>query len=168
MSFDIFFVRLRFEAETVERKNPFTGEVMKARPEQPLTPEELEAVQEVLAEFGAREPDRHGWYVPDFGDGGVAEVVGSDLSTGCQVAIRRLTPETVRFLFGMLRAADWAMFPAMEGNPAIVSSPGGAGAAAGSFPEVVCGSAEELGALLSGGYGAWERYRDRVVRGDQG
>jgi hypothetical protein len=55
------------------------------------------------------------------------------------------------------------MFPAMEGNPAIVSSPGLVSEFAGRFTEVVCGSPEELGAILSGGYEAWERYRDRIV-----
>ena len=46
------------------------------------------------------------------------------------------------------------MFPAMEGNPAIVSTQGMAIEFADSFPEVVCGSPEELGAILSGGYDA--------------
>ena len=32
-----------------------------------------------------------------------------------------------------------------------------------SFPEVVWGSPEELGAILSGDYDAWKRYRDQIV-----
>jgi hypothetical protein len=34
---------------------------------------------------------------------------------------------------------------------------------ADSFPEVVCGSPKELGAILSGGYEGWDRYRDQIV-----
>ena len=53
--------------------------------------------------------------------------------------------------------------PVIEGNPAIVSSPGLAIGFADNFPEVVCGSPEELGAILSGDYDAWKRYRDQIV-----
>ena len=60
----------------------------------------------------------------------------------------------LRFLIDLLNAAEWVMFPAMEGNPAIVSTQGMAIEFADSFPEVVCGSPEELGAILSGGYDA--------------
>jgi len=42
------------------------------------------------------------------------------------------------------------MFPAMGGKPAIVSSQGIAKEFADSFTEVVCGSPEELGVILSG------------------
>jgi hypothetical protein len=111
----------------------------------------------------ARGPDEFGCYVVEFGDGGGAEVFASDLGDGCMAAVRGLTPDLLGFLFDLLGAADWVMMPAMEGNPAIVSAPGLASAFADSFPEVVCGSPEELGAILSGGYEAWKRYRDQVV-----
>jgi len=55
------------------------------------------------------------------------------------------------------------LLPVIEGNPAIVSSPGLAIGFSDSFPEVVCGSPEELGAILSGDYDAWKRYRDQIV-----
>ncbi len=67
----------------------------------------------------------------------------------------------------MLKSADWVLLPAMQGNPAIVSSPGLAFGFANNSPEVVCGSPEELGAILSGGFEAWEKYRDRVGRSDR-
>ena len=47
MSFDIFFMRSRFRDETVEKKNPFTGEVASVRSHEPLSDPELQAVQEV-------------------------------------------------------------------------------------------------------------------------
>ena len=79
------------------------------------------------------------------------------------VALRGLTPDLLRFLYDLLGAADWVLLPAMEGNPAIVSSPGLSSGFADRFPEVVCGSPEELGTILSGGFDAWRAYRDRIV-----
>lgn len=51
--------------------------------------------------------------------------------------LRDLTADLIRFLFDLLRAADWAIILPMEGYPAIVSLHGGegdcrAGAAAGA------------------------------------
>jgi hypothetical protein len=163
MSFDIFFSPRRQGTEPVERRNPFTGEPMMVLPSVPLSDDVLGAVRKVFERAKARGPDEFGCYVVEFGDGGEAEVFGSDLGDGCMVALRGLTPDLLGFLFDLLGAADWVMFPAMEGNPAIVSAPGLASAFADSFPEVVCGSPEELGAILSDGYEAWRRYRDQVV-----
>ncbi len=164
MGFDIFFVRSRFRDEKVEKKNPFTGEVMSVRPQEPLTDSELRAVRGVLRGAGATEPDEFGYCLIEFEDGGDAEVHTSRLEEGCGVTLRSgLSPDCLRFLLDLLKAAEWVMLPAMEGNPAIVSSPGLASEFAGSFPEVVCGTPEELGAILSGGYEAWERYRDQIV-----
>jgi hypothetical protein len=85
------------------------------------------------------------------GDGGGAEVFADRLETGCMIALRGLTPDLLRFLFALLRAADWVLLPAMEGSPAIVTSPGLASSFADSHPEVVCKSPEELGTVLSTG-----------------
>src|SRR3954453_13179778 len=164
MGFDIFFVRSRLRSERVERRNPFTGEVMSVRPQEPLTDSELRAVREVLRKAGTPGPDEYGCSLIGFGDGGTATVNTDGLEEGCSVTIRRgLSPDCLRFLIDLLNAAEWVMFPAMEGNPAIVSSPGLASGFADGFPEVVCGSPGELGAILSGGYDAWRRYRDRIV-----
>jgi hypothetical protein len=153
MSFDIYFVRSKLRNETVEWKNPYTGEVKSIRPQEPLTESELQAVRAVLQKAGAQEPGEHGHSVISFGDGGAAEVYTDDLDKGCSVTPRLgLSPDCLRFLTALLNAAEWVMFPAMEGNPAIVSSKGIANEFADSFTEVVCGSPEELGAILSGGF----------------
>jgi hypothetical protein len=164
MGFDIFFVRSRLRDEVVEKKDPFTGEVMSVRPPEPLTEPQLWAIREVLRRAGAPEPDEYGHSLVEFKDGGDAEVHTDRLEEGCSVTLRSgLSPDCLRLLFDLLKSAEWVMFPAMEGNPAIVSSPGLASEFADDFPEVVCGSPEELGAILSGGYDAWERYRDQIV-----
>lgn len=165
MSFDIFYQPCRFGAEPVEQKNPFTGEVQTVLPVKPLSPRDLKAVRGVLECAAAVGPDEHGCYLVQFGDGGVAEVyAGNDIETGCMTALRRgLTPDLLGFLFDLLRAADWVMLPAMEGNPAITALPGRAEGFADSFPEVVCDSVEELRAVLTGGFDEWKRYRDQIV-----
>jgi hypothetical protein len=164
MGFDIFYLRSRFRDEMVEQKNPFTGEVKSVRPQEPLSDSELQAVRDVLRRAEATEPDEFGFCLVEFEDGGDAEVHTSRLEEGCGVTLRSgLSPDCLQFLLDLLKAAEWAMFPAMEGNPAIVSSPGLASEFADRFPEVVCGSPEELGAILSGGYEAWEKYREQIV-----
>jgi hypothetical protein len=163
MSFDLFFQACRSGTQPVERKNPVTGEVQTSVPVEPLSAEDVRAIRGVLARAGAREPDEFGCFVVELGDGGGAEVFARDLANGCMVALRGLTPDLLQFLYDLLAAARWVLLPAMEGNPAVVKSPGLASGFADDFPEVVCGSPEELGALLSGGYDAWRKYRDQIV-----
>jgi hypothetical protein len=154
MSFDLFYQPCRSGTEPVERRNPFTGEIQTSLPVEPLSAEDLQAIQAVLAGVGARGPDEFGCFVVELGDCGGAEVFASDLASGCTVALRGLTPDMLRFLYDLLAAAHWVLLPAMEGNPAIVTSPNLASGFADSFPEVVCGSPDELGEILSGGYDA--------------
>jgi hypothetical protein len=163
MGFDIFFSPGRQGTERIERTNPFTGLPMTVLPTIPLSDDELAAVRKVFERAKARGPDEYGCYVVELADGGGAEVFAKDVADGCMVTVRGLSPDCLRFLFDLLKAAEWVMFPAMEGNPAIVSSPGLASEFADSFPEVVCGSPGELGEILSGGYEAWERYRDQIA-----
>jgi hypothetical protein len=163
MSFDLFYQPCRSGTEPVERKNPFTGEIQTSLPVEPLSAGDVRAVRRVLAGVGACGPDEFGCFVVELGDGGGAEVFASDLATGCSVALGGLTPSLWQFLYELLTAAHWVLLPAMEGSLAIVSSPGLASGFADSFPEVVCGSPEELGAILSGGYGVWKSFRDRIV-----
>jgi hypothetical protein len=165
MSFDICYQPCRFGMERVAQRNPFTGEVKEVLPALPLCPSDLKAVQDVLASVSALKADEHGCYLVQFRDGGFAEVyAGKGLETGCMIALRMaLTPDLLRFLYNLLRAADWIMLPAMEDTPAITAVPGRAEGFADSFPEVVCNSARELGALLTGGFESWKRYRDQIL-----
>jgi hypothetical protein len=164
MGFDIFFVGSRVRDEVVEGRSPFTGKVMSSRPQEPLADPELRAIRAVLLRAGAQEDVESGYSIIRFGDGGEAEFQTTGLEKGCTVTLRGgPSRDCLRFLVDLLNAAEWVMLPAMEGNPAIVSTPGLASGVADGFPKVVCGSPEELDAVLSGGYQAWERYRDQVV-----
>jgi hypothetical protein len=168
MSFDIFFQPCRFGDRPIERMNPLTGKPQSSLPNEPLTPAELDAVRHLLERTEAAGPDEHGCYVVRFGDGGGAEVFGGDLRTGCMVAVRGITPDLLQFLIDLLRAGNWVMLPAMEGDIAITASPESLRGVPDGFPRVViCDSAEELGVLLTDGFGAWQRYRDQVAGSEE-
>jgi hypothetical protein len=162
MSFDLFYQPCHFGTEPVERKDASAGEVQTDLPVKPLSADDLKSVQRVLAR-DAQGPDELGDFIVEAGDGGAAEIFCTDLSTGVMVSVRSLTPHVLRFLFDLLKAADWVLLPAMEDSAAIVSSPGLASGFADNFPEVVCESPEDLGKILSGGYDAWTGYRDQIL-----
>ena len=118
MGFDLFFIRSRSRDEMVEKTNPFTREVMSVRLLEPLTDSELQAVREVLRGAGGPELDQTGYSLIQFGDGGAAEVHTSGLEEGCAVTLREsLSPDCLRFLLDLLRAAEWVMLPAMDVAP---------------------------------------------------
>ena len=166
MSFDIFFQPCRFTGKPVEMKNLFTGEVQLTVPNQTLTADELAAVQRVLHDGMTDGPDEFGCYRVQLPDGGSAEVYGNDLVTGCMVSLRGLSPDLAGFLMDMLKAGNWVMLPAMEESMAITASPDRVTGVPDGFPKiVVCNAVDELGALLSAGFGAWQRYRDQVTGG---
>lgn len=164
MSFDIFFQPVRYSGKTLKKKNPFTGQVQSVLESDPLTPAEVQAVRAVLKEAGAKQADEFGCYALRVADGGEAEVVGENLAESCMVALRGLTPGLVTFLMDLLKAGNWVMLPAMEGNPALTAAPDHLKGVPKDFPEITtCTSADELGVILTNGLGAWQRYRDQVV-----
>lgn len=165
MSFDIVYQPCQLEAAPVEKKNPFTGEAQTYRPARPLSPADLKAVRVVIERADASAPDEFGCRIVRFGDGREVEIhAGEGLETGCLVVLRDgLSPALARFLFDLLRAADWIMLPAMEGNPAIAALPGRAKVFSDDFPEVVCNSAEELRAALGEGRNDWDQYKVPII-----
>jgi hypothetical protein len=164
MSFDIFFMPCRFGDRLIEEKNELTGETRSVLPNEPLTADELKAVEEVLEEATVRGSGDPGYYVVRAKDGGEAEVFASDLGHGCMVALRGITPGLLGSLINLLKAGNWCMVPIMEDNVAIVPSLRAVKSVPDDFPQiVVCDSGEELGTLLSGGFCAWKKYRDQVV-----
>lgn len=167
MSFDVFFQPCRFTGSPIIKKNPFTDEDLTTFPNEPLSELEVKAVQDVLKRANATNPDEHGCYVVQLGDGSGAELFGSDLATGCMVALRGITSELIQFLFDLLQAGNWVMLPAMEDALAITTSPGCLKGIPDDFPKiVVCHSAAELAVLLSDGFQAWETYKDQIL-GDE-
>lgn len=166
MSFDIFFQTGRFAGKPVVKKNPFTGKAQTVFPEEPLTAAEVKAVRQVLKGIDAQGPDKHGCYIVELADGGGAEVFADKLKMGCMVALRDITPHLIQFLFDLLKAGNWVMLSPLEDAVAITASPGIVKGVPDEFPKVVvCNTTDELGVLLTKGVKAWQKHRDKVVRG---
>ncbi len=168
MSFDIIFRPCRYKGIVVEKTNPFTEEVQTVLANEPLNAAELRAVKKVLKQAKAPCPAEHGCYFVELDDGGGAEVFGSDLETGCMVALRGMTPDLCRFLYALLKAGNWVLIPAMEDAVAITASLRSIRGVPDDFPRiVVCNSVEELAALLADGVRVWAQYRDQFVGDDE-
>jgi hypothetical protein len=166
MSFDIFYQPCRYGGKPVKIENRFTGKVVSQIPNAPLTAAELRAVQGILKKTKAQGPDEFGSYSISLRDGGEAEVNGTDLASGCMVAVRGMTSDLIQFLYDLLKAGNWVMRPVMEESATITTAPDCIKGMPADFPKLaVCNSPEELGVLLTDGLQAWEKHRDQVVKG---
>lgn len=166
MSFDIYFQPCRFGPTPVLVENRFTGESKPELPNEPLKPAQMRAVRKILQNAKTAGPDEFGCYLVELDDGGAAEVFAKDFATGCMAAVRGITPDLLQFLFEVLEAGQWAMLPVMEPAVAITTSLDYLHGVPDDFPRTVaCGTADELGVLLTKGVKAWEKYRDQVVSG---
>ena len=164
MGFDIFYQPCRFGPEKIERPDPHhPGRTRMELPDEPLTAAELAAVHQVLMEVDARILEVTDLYSIQLADGGLAQLCGGNLSTGCIVTCRRMSPGLLQFLFDLLEAGQWAMIPAMEDLLAITATPERLRTPAKFLKSVVCKSPQELGELIAGGYETWQKYRDHVV-----
>lgn len=131
---------------------------------QPMTADEVSAVQTLLDEAKTTGPDEYGCYVVEFQDGGGAEVFASNLSEGFMVSVGGFSPTFLDFLFQLLKAGNLLMCPAMEDAVTVGASESSFEEAPDDLPQrVVCNSPGELGILLSKGFDGWKRYRDQVV-----
>lgn len=142
MSFDLFFQPCRFAG---------SDGVVGPRNE-PLTDGEVQAVRSVLARVCPVGPNQHQCWRVGVGDGGSAELFGTDLRTGCMIALRGTTPDLVQWLFSLLVAGNWVLLPAQEKPCVVTASMDAIRGIPDGFPEVVlCESSDGLGALLAGG-----------------
>ena len=168
MSFDVFFEPCRYDGTTDRRVNPFTKQVQDVPRNTPLSEVEVAAVSSVLDRAGAQPPDEHGCRVVRFPDGGSAEIFTNELSRGCMFSIRGVgvTPALAQLLFDVMVAGGWVLMPAGGGDDVVIAPNAQCTTSAPSFygRVVVAESAREVAALLEGGFDAWKRYRDSVIR----
>ncbi|MDB4995209.1 MAG: hypothetical protein JWM74_2641 [Myxococcaceae bacterium] len=165
MSFDLHFQPCRFDGTTEKRFNPFTKQMQDVPRNEPLSPEEASAVLDVLKRAGAEGPDEEGCHLVRFDDGSSAEIFAKSVETGCMVAIRGagVTPALAKLLFDVMVAGRWVLL----GEEEVVLAPSheclkGTPKAFGQV--VVAHSPDDIGAVLSGGYEAWRKYRSRALR----
>lgn len=137
-----------------------------------------ESVRAVLTASSHSGPDENGYFVVKFPDGVDVELSaegleGSGNFTGCAFHVRGLSSNLAAFIFEIAKAGDMVVLPAMEGFVPILSALEQRNelppdlqnylqnSAAGP---IWCRSASELEALLSGGYVAWQKYRNQVSK----
>jgi hypothetical protein len=123
-------------------------------------------------------PDDFGFYVVKFSDGEDVEfsakgLQGSGDFTGCTFHIHGMSRSLVQFILAIAKAGDMVMLPAMEDFVPILSSPEQRKELPTELSEndpapVICGSADELESLLSGGHAGWQKYRDQVLHEKRG
>jgi hypothetical protein len=88
--------------------------------------------------------------------------------THCAFFIRHFGDDLASFILKIARAGDMVIMPAMEGNPLILLSEGQKADIPVEILEVlrpiVITSAQELSAVVTGGFERWSAYRDQVLR----
>jgi hypothetical protein len=154
----------RYGQTPIDAPDRAAGATRKVPSNESLTQEELLAVRAVLSQAGASNGGQCDFFVPMLEDGGYAEVFCRDIQVGCMVALRGITPHVLKFLFNLLQAGNWVMIPAMPDTRSIATSPAAFKRIPDGFPPaLVCASPEEIGAIISGGFDAWKKYRDQFV-----
>jgi len=154
MPTDISFTPCRYRGRTAEKLSPFTRKVEKFDVPEPMTPAEWRAVARVL-----NVPDKDFDFVVVKLADGTRTKVGSNgpgRPDGIMVRIDKITPDLLRFLLDLLKAADWRMMNPWDGPMIFASAKLAAENAArvGDSEVVVCRTPEELGAhLVLGSYG---------------
>ena len=168
MSFDIFYQTSRLSEQTVEAINPFTGKVMQKPVGETVTPDEREALIQLLSTRGAN-AEEMGGYLVDFADGAGLELQFDGLAdeaefSGGMASLRGLTPELASLLYDLADTGNLVMLPAMEESRPLVTSDETAARVASRWPDaLVISSPEELEAFLGQGLAGWEACRDRVM-----
>jgi hypothetical protein len=115
-----------------------------------------------------------GWCDVKFPDGTSIEfsargLVAGGKFQGCAVHARGMSIRIATFIFEIAKAGDMVVLAAMEDGPAILTGPEQEkelpADLTASFGKVVwCKSGAEMEVLLSGGYAAWRKYADQIVK----
>ncbi len=152
MSFDVFLQRFKGGKEVEVERAP---------------------VLAVLRRLDHTAIDEFGFSIVRFQDGVEVEFSASGLEsaepfTGCAFHIRDFGEPLVKFMFDVACAGNMVIIPAMEDAPVgLVSHEHQAELPPeirDSFKPALLSSAQELEALLRGGFEAWSDYRDQIGR----
>ena len=130
-------------------------------------------VRELLSTTTYRGPDEFGFYIVGFPDGVEVEFSANGLEspgpfTGCAFHVRSFGDSLIQFMFDVAQAGDMVILPAMEGNPLVLVSKAQARELPPDLREssrsIVVRSANDLAAVLTGGFDSWSGYRDQILR----
>ncbi len=163
MSFDLHFQPCRFDGTTEKRFNPFTKQLQDVPCNEALSPDEVSAVLDVLKCAGAEKIEER-CLIVRFADGSSVELFTENFAEGCMVSIRGagVTPALAKFLFDVMVAGRWVLLG--EEDVMLAPSLDCLRNTPKSFGQVVVAhSPDDVGAVLSGGYDAWQKYSARVL-----
>src|SRR5262245_59822275 len=86
--------------------------------------------------------------------------------TACSLEVRGFDTDLCRLVLDLARAGRFEISSDADSEAAILTDESQRAEVRAGCPRVmVCTTAEELGAALAGGFGAWQAYRDRVCGG---
>jgi hypothetical protein len=157
MSLDILFVPPRL-SDAASEGGGVTSKVPMERPRRPLSRDAVAALLKLLTGVCPKGPDQNACYAVEFDDGGFARVDASNLTGGCKVSLRSLTPDVCRFLHSFLQAGGWVMLPMTDPKIAITSNEDPETCIADGCARIVCATCDDLSIVLVVGLDAWQNY----------
>jgi len=133
-----------------------------------------DSVRAILMASSHSGPDEYGYFIVKFPDGVDVELSAKGLDgggsfTGCAFRAQGLSSNLAAFIFEIAKAGDMVVLPAMEDFVPILSAPEQRNELPPDLQNsaqgpIWCRSAYELEALLAGGYAAWQKYLNQVLK----
>lgn len=160
MGYTIDFEPHRFDGTTYEGIDSFSREPATCLTNNPLTPEEVEAVHAVLRRASGGGPDERGTYHVTLEDGLSVRFFAGALPRGCVLAIDGFTAplSLAKLVFDLLVAGGWVLRGVATSGESIAHTLDSVRGTRGTFgPTVVVESAEDLQFILAHGLVAWQQ-----------
>lgn len=121
-------------------------------------------VDQVVRAFGGGARQEAGYFF-DLSDDGAIELFLEADGDNAMLALRSLTPETVRFIRETMKATGWVLLTADDDACAALSAIPSEDVQEG-FPGIkIVTTDADIEAFLQGGFDGWADYRDQVVKG---
>ena len=128
MSYSLHLHTCNLGTAVKKGKNPFTGDVVEFPNDDGLNRSEREAVQLLLQEVQASEPDPDGYMKVMFSDNGVANIGDGNLDdrSPCiafAMEINMVTPQLVSFIYNLTRAGNMSIGSSIDPSVVALTSP---------------------------------------------
>lgn len=160
MGYTIHFEPHRFDGTTYEGINPYSREPDVCLTNNPLTPEEVEAVHAVLRRARGGGPDRSGVYEIALEDGLSVRFHSSGLPNGCVLTTHGDSAplSLAKLIFDLLVAGSWVARNIATNGESIAHSLDSVRGTRGTFgPTAVVESVEDLQFVLAHGLVAFQQ-----------
>lgn len=160
MGYTLDFQPHRFDGTTYMGTDPYSRDPAPCPTNNPLSPEETEAVHAVLRRAAGQGPDANGTYHIQLEEGLSLRFYSASLPNGCVLAIEgtKAPLSLASLLFDLLGAGDWVIRGLATGGESIARSLDSVKGGRGTFgPTSVIESAEDLQFVLAHGLVAFQQ-----------